>query len=117
MAIAEKEEQPHYAIESFVRGVHAYKEHWKTDQIGCVLKLKRANQQPRKHSVAVMKTTGNEDIIVGHVPYNIAPLLSAFLSRDCNNGSVKITGKRFNGGAGYGVEVPCVYCCTDQSPT
>ena len=53
---------------------------------------------------------------MGHVPYNIAPLLSSFLARDCNHGSVKITGKRLNRGAGYGLEVPCMFFLYGPKP-
>ena len=55
--------------------------------------------------VAVWK----KDKIVGHVPYNIAPVISQFLRRDFNKGFVQVTGNR---GAGYGLEVPCTAPCT-----
>ena len=29
-------------------------------------------------------------IVVRHIPYNMAPVISSFLARDCNKGSVKI---------------------------
>ena len=47
---------------------------------------------------------GND--VVGHIPYNLAPKVSAFLKRDVK-GFAEITG--MNRGAGYGLEVPCVY--------
>ena len=47
--------------------------------------------------------------MVGHIPYNMAPVILSFLARDCNKVSVKIVGKRVNRGAGYGLEVPCSY--------
>ena len=56
-------------------------------------------------AVAVKK----EQEIVGHVPYNIASVISHFLSRDCNKGFVEVTGGAVNRGAGYGLEIPCVY--------
>ena len=43
------------------------------------------------------------------VPLNLAPLVSAFLRRDVNKGLVEVTGPKINGGAGYGLEVPCTY--------
>ena len=35
---------------------------------------------------------------VGHVPFNIAPVVSAFLRRPCNKGFVEVTGNRVNQG-------------------
>ena len=42
-----------------------------------------------------------EGVIVGHVPHNLAPRLSAFLRRDVNMAFAQVTGD--------GLEVPCVY--------
>ena len=36
-------------------------------------------------------------------------LISQFLQRDCNKGFAEVTGPRVNRGAGYGLEIPCVY--------
>ena len=47
-----------------------------------------------------------EDAVVGHVPFNLAPIFSHFLQRDFNKASLEITGDRINRGAGYGLEVP-----------
>ena len=41
--------------------------------------------------------------LVGHVPYNLAPIISLFLKRDVNKALV---GEK---GAGYGLEIPCEY--------
>ena len=46
---------------------------------------------------------------VGHVPFNLAPIILAFLKRSCNKGLVEVTGNRVNRGAGYGLEIPCKY--------
>ena len=54
------------------------------------------------HAVAIFK----EDAVVGHVPYNIAP---QFLRRDVNKAFAEVTGEKVNRGAGYGLEIPCVY--------
>ena len=32
-----------------------------------------------------------------------------FLMRDCNKGFVEVTGRKVNRGAGYGLEIPCIY--------
>ena len=50
-----------------------------------------------------------EGVIVGHVPHNLAPRLSAFLRRDVNKAFAQVIGDKVNRGAGYGLEVPCVY--------
>lgn len=90
---------------SFIRGYHAYKDIWIPVQ-GEVLILKREpNNVKDKSAVAIYK----EGDVVGHVPYNISSLLSNFLKRECNQGFVEVTGNRVNRGAGYGVEVPCIY--------
>ena len=63
--------------------------------------MKREPTNPKdKNAVAVYE----EDSIVGHVPYNLAPYLSRFLARDVNKAFAEVTG-----GAGYGLEIPCVY--------
>ena len=50
-----------------------------------------------------------EDVIVGHVPRNLAPRFSQFLRRDVNKAFAEVTGEKVNRGGGYGLEVPCVY--------
>ena len=57
------------------------------------------------HAVAVC----NESQVVGHVPYNLAPTISAFLKRDVNKAFAEVTGPKVNRGAGYGLEIPCIY--------
>ena len=68
------------------------------------LKREPANHRD-KHDVAVVKADGE---IVGHLPYNLAPIVSPFLARDFNKGTAEITGNRVNRGAGYGIEAPCI---------
>ena len=69
-----------YEVRSFIRGYHAYKDIW-IPRIGVVLLLKREPEnEVDKNAVAV--TTGSGEV-GGHVPYNLAPLLSQFLQRDC----------------------------------
>ena len=57
-----------------------------------------------------------EDDIVGHVPFNLAPFVSAFLRRDANSGFAKVVGSKVNRGAGYGLEIPCVYSFYGPKP-
>ena len=59
-----------------------------------------------QHAVAVIKN----DLVVGHVPYNLAQLFSHFLKRSCNKGTAEVTGDKVNCGAGYGLQIPCKYC-------
>ena len=86
-----------YEIESFVRGLHAYD--W-NPTIGQTLQLKREPDNCRdKYVVAVVKSNG---ATVGHIPYTLAPIVSPFLAREFNKGTVNVTGNRVNRGAGYG---------------
>ena len=92
-------------ITSFVRGYHAYQDIW-DPFVGQMLLLKRQpDNSEDSHAVAVL----NEDVIVGHMPYNLAPIVERFLRREVNKGFAEVTGNRVNRGAGYGLEIPCVY--------
>ena len=94
-------------VSSFIRGLHVYKAVW-TPTLGEVLLLRREPENVHdKYAVAVVKPEGNST--VGHIPYNLAPIVSSFLSRGFNKGMVEVTGERVNRGAGYGLEVPCKY--------
>ena len=64
-------------INSYVRGYQAYMDTW-TPVLGQALILKREpSNYKNKHAVAVLY----DDVIVGHVPYNLAPRFSQFLRR------------------------------------
>ena len=92
-------------IQSYIRGYHAYRDSW-TPVLGETLSVKRETTNPKdKNAVAVHI----EETIVGHVPYNIAPYMSRFLKRDVNIAYAKVTGGKINRGAGYGLEIPCIY--------
>lgn len=92
-------------INSYIRGYHAYMEVW-TPVINETLILKREPTNVADRSaVAVYR----EDQVVGHVPYNLAPYLSNFLKRDVNKAFAKVVGDKVNRGAGYGLEIPCIY--------
>ena len=56
---------------------------------------------------SVLDAVYYDNDVVGHIPYNLAPKVSAFLKRDVDKGFAEITG--MNHGAGYGLEVTCVY--------
>ena len=92
-------------IQSFVRGYHAYMDSW-TPVLGQTLLVRREPTNVKdKDAVGVYE----DDSIVGHVPFNLAPYLSRFLARDTNNAFAEVTGEKVNRGAGYGLEIPCVY--------
>ena len=74
--------------------------------LGETLSVKRETTNPKdKNAVAVHI----EETIVGHVPYNIAPYMYRFLKRDVNIAYAKVTGGKINRGAGYGLEISCIY--------
>ena len=92
-------------ISSYVRSYHVYMDIWNAE-VGQELVLKcEPEHSEDSHAVAVL----NEDVIVGHVPYNLAPTIERFLRREFNASFVQITGSKVNRGAGYGLEVPCIY--------
>jgi len=70
---------------------------------GLLLKWETGNSKDQ-HAVVL-----KEGEIVGHMPYNLAPAVSQFLRRDVNKGFAEVTGGKVNRGAGYGLEVPCIY--------
>ncbi len=94
-----------FTFQSYVRGYHDYMHIW-DPFVGQDLLLRREpNNSHDIHAVAVVL----DDQIVGHVPYNIAPTVSAFLNRSTNQGFAVVTGMKVNRGAGYGLEIPCTY--------
>ena len=93
-------------IFSYIRGYHAYQDVWQP-ALGEILLLQREPTNA-KDSLAVSVIKSN-NMIVGHVPANLSALFSHFLSRTCNKGTAEVTGAKINRGAGYGLEVPCVY--------
>ena len=92
------------SIESFIRGYHAYMDIW-TPVDGEMLRLiPEPTNSVDGNAVAVMKGQ-----VVGHVPFNLSPIISLFLRRDVNKAFARVTGGKVNRGAGYGLEIPCVY--------
>ena len=86
---------------SFIRGYHVYQTTW-DPKLGDVLRLEREPTNCKdRFAVAVI----NGSVVVGHLPYNIAPTVSHFLKRSVNKGMVEVTGRRINRGAGYGMEI------------
>ena len=99
------EEMTSLTISSYVRGYHAYKESWEPFS-GEVLPLEREPDNPEDRFAVAIKKRGQ---VVGHIPFNLAPTVSAFLSRTTNITLVEVTGSKVNRGASYGLEVPCKY--------
>ena len=92
-------------IESFIRGYHAYMDVWTPVEDEMLRLIPEPSNSVDRNAVAVMK----EGQVVGHVPYNLAPIVSLFLRRDVNKAFARVTGEKINRGAGYGLEIPCVY--------
>ena len=75
-------------------------------RIGEVLPLQREPDNPKDmFAVASMR----RDSVAGHLPFNLAQLVSAFLRRGVSKGPVAVTGTKTNRGGGYGLEIPCTY--------
>ena len=93
-----------FEAKSFIRGYHDYMHLW-MPRAGEVLTLQREPQNTvDQHAVAVIKKQNN--LVVGHVPYTLAPLFSHFLRRSCNKGTAEVTGAKVSRGAGYRLEIP-----------
>ena len=91
-------------FESCVRGYHVYMHIW-SSVVGQDLTVKREPANVHDvHAVAVYY----ENEVVVHVPYNLAPTVSAFLRRDVNKTFAEVTGDKVSRGAGYGLEIPAL---------
>lgn len=64
-----------------------------------------------KNAVAVLK----ESRVIGHIPYHLANtkirtgMVTHFISKPTNRGSVEVRGNAVNRGGGLGIEIPCFY--------
>ena len=92
-------------INSYIRGYHAYMEVWAPVLDEMLIVKREPTNVADRSAVAVYK----EDLVVGHVPFNLASSISNVLKRDTNKAFAKVTGDKVNRGAGYGLEIPCVY--------
>ena len=89
-------------FDSYIRGYHVYQVVW-TPVVGEMLLLKQDPTNTMDVSaVAVCKEMKSWAMF-------LSILISQFLRRDCNKGFAEVTGPRVNRGAGYGLEIPCVY--------
>ena len=95
-----------YSFNSFVRGYHAYIDSWDTkvgdENLDLVL------EEDNEHDDFAI-TIKFEDRIVGHVPKNLIKIMNRFTKIPSCSLRCKVTGKRVNRGAGYGLEIPVVY--------
>ena len=92
-------------LNSFIRGYHAYKDVW-DPFIGEKLVLRREPENVKDRSAVCVQKDGET---VGHIPFNISNVVSHFLRREFNKGFAEVTGLKVNRGAGYGLEIPCIY--------
>ena len=104
-------------IPSWIRGFHVYKDWW-TPTCGEILPLQpEPGNTEDKNAVAVLK----ESRVIGHIPYHLANtkdrtgIITHFISKPTNRGSVEVSGKAVNRGGGLGMEIPCVYNFDGQS--
>lgn len=93
------------SVPSYIRGYHAYQDVW-SPFTGEVLPFEREPDNPEDVHAVAIKRAGR---IVGHVPFNLAPTVSAFLRRSRNKCLVEVRGSKVNRGGGYGLEIPCEY--------
>ena len=112
MASQPAESSSKLEISLYIMGYDAYIDIWTPSFGDCLLLIREETNVHDKYAVAVVLPNKT---VVGHVPYNLAPIFSQFLRKGFNEGTVKVTGERVNRGAGYGLEVPCVY--TIYGPT
>ena len=98
-------ESEEFEIHSYVRGYRVYSIIWEP-RIGEILVLQRETNNPVDKLAVAMVKSGQT---VGHVPINLALVFSYSLKRTLNKGTAEITGNILNGGAGCGLEVPCIY--------
>ena len=57
--------------------------------------------------------------VIGHIPFHLANtknrtgIVTHFISKSTNQGSVEVFGEAVNRGGGLGMEIPCVYIFDD----
>ena len=77
-----------------------------TPVLGQTLLVRREPANPRDSTAVAVYL---EDSVVGHVPFNLSSYIFHFLSRETNKAFAEVTGGKVNRGAGYGLEIPCLY--------
>lgn len=74
--------------------------------VGEQLPLEREPANPHDRFAV---TVDKDGLIIGHLPFNLAPIVSSFLTRSFNSGMAEVSGSNINRGGGYGLEIPCKY--------
>ena len=95
-----------YILDSFVRGFHVYMDIWdpKVGDGDILLEPEETNEHD-EFTLAVL----SEGRTVGHVPRNFSKTMKLFMRLPGCSILCKVTGKRVNRGAGYGLEIPVSY--------
>ena len=81
------------------------KEQWEP-WIGEVLPLERDPTNPEESNAV---TVNNASGTVGHVPFNLASVMSAFQRKSTNKRMIDVAGNKFDPGACYELEIPYKY--------
>ena len=94
-----------FSFNLYARGYHAYMKIWNPVD-GEVLVCTRETDNPHdNYAVSVIRNL----YVVCHVPLGLSKTLSNFLSLPKSTMLCIVTGKRLNGGAGLGLEIPVMY--------
>lgn len=72
------------------------------------LKL-QLEREPTNIKVPIAVAVMLRPTVVGHMSNNIAPMVSHFLKRSVNRGTVEVAGAAANQGGKYGLKIPCQY--------
>ena len=75
------EGQACYEVNSFIRGLHAYQAIW--SPVTCEVLLLKRELDNIHDKLAVAFVRQSDRATVGHIPYNLVPIVSPFLARDC----------------------------------
>ena len=89
----------------FIRGYHVYIDIW-TPVIREEFVLRREPGNIKDISAVAVQKDGET---IGHIPFNISSAVSHFLRREFKKGFAEVSGEKVNRGAGYGLEIPCIY--------
>ena len=98
-----------FTFDSYIRGFHVYKQSWDPvvgRRYQCVVEEKNEHDE---YAVAVI-----DDGVVGHIPLRLSKIMTMFLKLTGSYIEAEVTGKYVNRGAGYGLELPCIYHITGQ---
>ena len=76
------------STEPFIRGYHAYMDIWTPGEDEMLRLIPEPTNSVDRNAVTVM----NKGHIVGHVPFNLFPIISLFLRRDVNKAFARVTG-------------------------